>query len=101
MATPISLHALCAPKEGNTEEQYEDAFAHSPLDDVRSLTVAVTDGASSAVFAREWATMLAATFARPPFPATDGEVAKTIGALGKEWRLEVEKKAIAWWAQEK
>lgn len=101
MATPISLHALYAPKEGNTEEQYEDAFAHSPLEDPATLTVVVADGASSAVFAREWATLLATTFAANPFPATDAEMAKVIGALGKDWRADVEKKATTWWAQEK
>ncbi len=101
MATPILLQALYAPKEGNTEEQYEDAFAHSSLENTNTLTIALADGASAAVFAREWATMLAVTFAANPFPTADTEIEKTIGTLGKEWRTEVEKKATAWWAQEK
>jgi hypothetical protein len=57
-----TLRTLFAPKEGNTEAQYEDAFAvfpeHLPestsTETAERFTIAVADGASSAVFARAW-----------------------------------------------
>lgn len=101
MTIPITLHALSAPKEGNSNDQYEDAYGHSALDDdTPRVTVAVADGASSAAFAREWAGLLTAAFV-DGFPETDAEAAQIIAGLGKEWRKEAEPKATSWWAQEK
>jgi hypothetical protein len=95
---------LHAPKDGNSDEQYEDAYAASaPLGDpVESLTLAVADGASSAVFAREWARLLADAFARPEaFPAGDHALFERAAALGAKWRGQVTDKATSWYAQER
>jgi hypothetical protein len=98
----ISLRILRAPKEGNSPEQYEDACAHTPLDVGASLTVALSDGASSAVFAREWAARLVGAFGDGSrFPDEDGAFARCVAELGREWRCEVENKATSWHAQEK
>jgi hypothetical protein len=113
LSVPVRLLALCAPKEGNSTEQYEDAYAYTLLagnnasdpPDFREakypVRVALADGASSAVFAREWAELLVTTFAEHGFPPTDTEAAQTIAALGHTWRARTEGKATAWWAQEK
>jgi len=93
--------ALHAPKEGNTEEQYEDAFAFCDTAAPERLTVAVSDGASSAVYAREWANRLVRAFATDaPFPE-DATVYSRVLALGNEWRAAVTTGSTSWYAQEK
>jgi len=102
----LRLRALHAPKEGNTEREYEDAFAAQKLAPATggapptSFTVAVSDGASSSVFAREWARLLVADFSRGPFPPA-GEAGARIAALGKTWRQQVQSGKLPWYAEEK
>jgi hypothetical protein len=65
-----------------------------------SFTVAVSDGASSSVFARQWARLLVNDFARGPFPpAPDANERVTL--LGRKWRQQVEAGPLPWYAQEK
>jgi hypothetical protein len=103
----LRLRALHAPKEGNSEREYEDAFAAQKLAPTTgstpptSFTVAVSDGASSSVFAREWARLLVADFSRGPFPHSAGEASARIAALGKTWRQQVQNGALPWYAEEK
>jgi len=94
------FRALSAPKEGNSEAQYEDAFAHTPLDG-ETFTVAVADGASAAGFAREWACLLVRAFTDGELPAGDAEAAEAVAALGRDWRESVGGRATSWHAQEK
>jgi hypothetical protein len=90
-----------APKEGNTAEQYEDAFAFCETASPERLTVAVSDGASSAGYAREWANRLVEAFATDElFPADDAFFARIL-ALGQQWRGAVSGGAVSWYAQEK
>lgn len=92
---------LWAPKEGNTDEQYEDACAHTPPESTgERFTVALSDGASSALFAREWANLLVNAFA-DGFPASDDEARAQITALGRDWHARVSEKATSWYAQER
>ena len=98
--TPATIRTLYAPKEGNTDGQYEDASSCTPLG-LPIFTVAVADGASSAVFAREWASRLVQTFTARPFPVSDMEVTEIIAEQGREWQAEVATKAVTWHAQEK
>ena len=96
----MKICALHAPKEGNTEEQYEDAFAtHTHADG--STMLAVSDGASTAVFAREWANLIVQTFVQATPLPDDNVLFETVESLAKVWREDVEVKATSWWAQEK
>jgi hypothetical protein len=99
------VRAAHAPKEGNSEEEYEDAFACSaaePLEGADRLTVALADGASSAVFARQWAQLLVTTFAADiPFPPDDAGAREAVARLGGVWREAVTGRARSWYAQEK
>jgi hypothetical protein len=61
--------------------------------------VAVSDGASSSVFAREWARLLVDEFAQTPF--APGEVWPRIAALGRRWRQQVSSPSLPWYAEEK
>ena len=101
VATPaLTLRALHAPKEGSQPDQYEDAWAVSP-DGAETRTIAVADGASSAIFARDWANLLVAEFASGPFSADDDRLREQVAALGKVWRESVTARATSWYAQEK
>lgn len=104
MLPPIA-RVLWAPKEGNADAQYEDAYA-TTFDSAAGdrFTAALADGASSAVFAREWAHLLVARFAGDnpiPAPRTTAEATEVLSDLGAVWRAAVEGKATSWYAQEK
>jgi hypothetical protein len=90
--------ALTAPKDGNTAEQYEDAWALSPERPV----LAVADGASAAVYARQWAELLVTEFASgAPFPDDDEVFWERVTGLGAQWQKSVGTGATTWYAQEK
>lgn len=92
------VRALTAPKDGNSEEQYEDAWALSEEQPV----LAVADGASAAVYARQWAELLVADFAQtPPFSADNEVFWERVTALGAQWQQSVGTGATSWYAQEK
>ncbi|MES2464747.1 MAG: protein phosphatase 2C domain-containing protein [Armatimonadota bacterium] len=106
----FSLRALYAPKEGSTDAQYEDAWAASEAGEASglvcvspNLTVAVSDGASAAIFARDWARRLVAAFTKGDIgaDATDTQIGEVASAEGALWRSDVETKATSWHAQEK
>ena len=106
----FTLRALYAPKEGSTDAQYEDAWACSEAGEASglvasspNLTVAVSDGASAAIFAREWARRLAAAFTSGEIgaAATDTQIGEIAAREGALWRGDVETKATSWHAQEK
>ena len=111
-ASPITftLRALYAPKEGSTDAQYEDAWACSEAGEASglvasspNLTVAVSDGASAAIFARDWARRLVAAFTSGEIgaEATDTQIGEIAAGEGALWRSDVETKATSWHAQEK
>lgn len=92
------VRALTAPKDGNSDEQYEDAWA---LSEERPL-LAVADGASAAVYARQWAQLLVEDFAHgEPFPSDDEAFWQRVGKLGAQWQARVGTGATSWYAQEK
>lgn len=92
------VRALTAPKDGNSDEQYEDAWALSPDRPV----LAVADGASAAVYARQWAQLLVGEFASgEPFPSDDEVFWHRVSALGAQWQKRVGTGATSWYAQEK
>jgi hypothetical protein len=96
----MKIRVLHAPKEGSDEEQYEDAWAmHAHADGTHLLAVA--DGASTAVFAREWAGLLVNTFVQSQTLPDDDTLFATVESLSSTWRTSVEDKATTWWAQEK
>lgn len=92
------IRALTAPKDGNTDEQYEDAWA---LSEEQPL-LAVADGASAAVYAREWAELLVAEFTQgASFPGDDEVFWERVSGLGTHWQKSVGTGATSWYAQEK
>jgi hypothetical protein len=85
-----SVIAYWAPKEGSSAGEYEDAWqvlpgtgAEVPGDQVG---VAVADGATESLLARQWAAMTAGGFASAPAAARDSySFAETAVALSARW----------------
>jgi hypothetical protein len=92
-----AVRTLWCPKEGSTDAQYEDAFH------VGEEALALADGASAAIYARQWAQLLALDFATgAPVPDGDGAFWERVAVLGESWSSQVGGgKAGAWWAEEK
>ena len=95
------LKAFWLPKEGSTEEEYEDAFfpRHANSLSGERLRFAVADGATEASFSRLWARMLVRGFVRrtldlPPRP-------QQLSTLREQWSEAVHGKTLPWYAEEK
>jgi hypothetical protein len=106
----FTLRALYTPKEGNSDAQYEDAWAASAANEASGiiratphLTIAVSDGASAAIFARDWARRLVTAFTTGDTgaAATEAQIEEIAAREGSFWRADVEQKATSWHAQEK
>jgi hypothetical protein len=93
----LAVRTLACPKDGNSEAEYEDAYAVGGTQTTR--TIAVADGASSSAFAGEWARLLADGFAADP-TADPGDL---VARLGAAWRQEIASGAAAlpWYTEEK
>jgi len=85
-----SLIAYWAPKEGSSAAEYEDAWRvlPGPADELpgRWLAVAVADGATESLLARQWAAMVVDEFAAARSSACDARsFAGTALALAARW----------------
>jgi hypothetical protein len=77
-----------APKAGNSEAEYEDAYRLAPASgESGRLRVAVADGASESMLAGRWAGALAEAFASADGPAYDDPAgfAATVAAAADGW----------------
>lgn len=98
----IQVRAFSLPKEGASEEEYEDAFAFSEKDakakDV-PFRAAVADGATEVAFARRWARLLAEHFVAHGAAALAGR----LPAAKDAWAEAVEARAgaLPWYAAAK
>jgi hypothetical protein len=80
------------PKNGHTQEEYEDAFAGDP----KSGRFAVADGASESSFASSWAQILVNAYVGKP-----GPWAAWLPAARKQWRTRLNGADFPWYAQTK
>jgi hypothetical protein len=95
------LKAFWLPKEGSTEEEYEDAFfpRHAQSLSGDRLRFAVADGATEASFSRLWARMLVRAFVRRTLdlpPELD-----QLSRLREQWMEAVHGKTLPWYAEQK
>lgn len=85
-----SVIAYWAPKEGSSDAEYEDAWRVVPGtgDEIPGdrIGVAVADGATESLLARQWATMMAGRFATASAAAQDAYLfAETAMAISAQW----------------
>lgn len=95
------VKAFWLPKDGSSEEEYEDAFfpRHSSSLTGERLRFAVADGATEASFSRLWARMLVRAFVRRSLdlPLTLEQLAP----LRELWSASIHDKPLPWYAEEK
>lgn len=85
-------------KAGNTKDECEDAFATKKTR--QSLKVFVADGATESSFAKEWASMLSNDFKKVRSFSLKS-IKKRLPKLRKDWKEEVSKKSLPWYAEMK
>lgn len=87
-------------KTGNSEREYEDAFAS----DTTSGVFAIADGATESSFSDIWAKSLVTTFAENPpgFVTNDRDVMKSILQLARErWYASIDWNGLPWFQRNK
>ncbi len=91
----VRCRAFSVPKQGNSVEQIEDAYAW----DCDTGRFAVSDGASESIFAFEWAKILTETFiADAPRETTFGE---WLYVSQNRWVAEMDSRSVPWYVEEK
>ncbi len=105
----IDCDAFWLQKAGNVEDEYEDAFAFSPLDRRwREFRCAVADGATETSFSGSWARLLAEAFVAQRLDRPTQQVLATsesLASLAARWRDQIDArtrdKPLPWYAQAK
>lgn len=91
-------HCFWEPKDGNNEQEYEDAHAYF------DFRFAVADGATESMFAREWAKMLVGAFTSlPSFSLTSSveQWREWLEPLQREWSEMIDWDNLPWFALDK
>jgi hypothetical protein len=85
----VSAKTFSLPKNGNSEQEYEDAFYPDRGNEFEGtrLRFAVADGASEAMLSRDWAKILTASFCRST-PDTFGSCLVRAQASWEKWRAD-------------
>jgi hypothetical protein len=95
-----TVNVFWLPKEGNTAEEYEDAYAHSAAD----RRFAIADGATESSFADRWAKSLVQNYLTAPpniSPQATGEFQEWVKPLQKQWHAAINWESLPWYAEEK
>lgn len=93
------VYAYWTPKLGNSDEEYEDAFAYS----ANHRHFAIADGATESSYADRWARGLVQKYLVDP-PAPGGgktPLRDWIKPLQGEWHRSIPWEALPWFAEEK
>jgi hypothetical protein len=99
VATACDIKVFSCPKSGNSEEEYEDAWAHRHTRTPAGIRVAVADGATESSFAKLWAVLLAESYARSD--VAGAEFLARLGAARRLWRGRLAGRPLPWFASEK
>jgi serine/threonine protein phosphatase PrpC len=100
----IVAHTFWMPKAGNRPDEYEDAFAHTPLKagSMPEFLCAVADGATETSFSGLWAQLLAAAFVERRLVGIE---APALARLSDDWHSRIhaltQDKPLPWYAEEK
>jgi hypothetical protein len=101
MAMRVRAKPVWGPKQGNQEDEYEDAcWPDRPWEaEGARLRFAVADGASESCFARRWAKTLVDAVGEGRLEMAQFEEGLT--ALQEQWREWLSGKSLPWYAEEK
>lgn len=98
----VSAQGFWAPKLGNQDSEYEDAFYPRGQiigQEAKLFSFAVADGATETSFSGIWAKQLVRAFCKG---MSDGPaIAKELVSLREHWRKIVSRRPLPWYAEEK
>lgn len=95
-----SVQVYWLPKDGNTLDEYEDAYGCS----LETLQFAIADGATESTFAEIWSSILTRQFVSDPpkdFPPSTESLIEWLSPLQKEWHCNINWDHLPWYAEEK
>lgn len=95
-----TVQVFWVPKEGNSPDEYEDAFSCSP----ERGYFAIADGATESSFADLWAQCLVQRFTTTPpqgNPPGASALQEWLSPLQKEWHASINWERLPWYAEEK
>jgi Protein phosphatase 2C len=89
----IECRTFWVQKQGNSKDEFEDAFAHDAADssELNLFRCAVTDGATESSFAGIWANLLAKGYVEQI----------SLDVLKAELKSVIDSKELSWFAEEK
>src|SRR5262249_13326262 len=97
----VSAQPYWIPKEGSSEEEYEDA--HWPSDQVEgsgaSFSFAVADGATEASYSKAWAQILVEAYCNNHLDAS--HLVESLSDLQAKWKESLDTQSLPWYAEEK
>lgn len=88
------------PKRGNTQEEYEDAYAVRRLKGGNRLYIALADGATETSFSAQWAQKLVKSHVKRAI-RNQRNLQLRVETLSKRWNEEVDALNLPWYAEEK
>ena len=91
----VCSRGFYAPKRGNVESEYEDAYfpeRASQQHDLSEFRCAVADGASESAFSKEWARLLVRRYYHQRL---------SLGLLQRCWLRKVTRQPVPWYLEEK
>jgi serine/threonine protein phosphatase PrpC len=97
----LKVDVFHLPKEGSTDEEYEDAYwPPGPVaDEFASYNLAVADGATETSFSGLWASLLVKAFGESKFKGVT--IAEDVLPIQAEWKQQLGEKNLPWYAEEK
>lgn len=97
----IDAEPFWVPKQGNREEEYEDAVWPWGREEYKAfpVRVAVADGATESSYARRWADQLVRAVGRGEL--TPGHLYEEIAPMRADWRQWMSGLTLPWYAEEK
>ena len=93
----FSIDTFHCPKEGLSEDDYEDASC--VLETENGYRIAIADGATESSYSKLWASLLVESFVRSEEPLPD--FLYKLDDARRVWKEHVSKKKLAWYAEEK
>jgi serine/threonine protein phosphatase PrpC len=95
----IAVKIFHIQKDGNSEDEYEDAYARSE----DNLNFALADGAADSIFSGIWAKMLVEDFVYDPFTVSTSKdnFLDWFEPLQRRWQSEVGSKNLPWYMENK
>jgi len=99
-----SLRAWTSPKAGNSAEQNEDAWSATPFtteNGGNGLLIAVSDGATEAIYSRQWARALVEAATPDWSRVTDEQFADRLSELRRRFSPFPAGQEIPWYARDK